>query len=537
MRVAALVLSATLAGCAFAPLGTITQTAEDYNHAVERAKNQMLLLNIVRASDRRPMYFTTISGLRGNLQSQISTGNIPIPFGGNHNSIYSAGPSVNYTANPSFDVAVQESKAFWQGITTPVSPDTVRYYVEEGWPKEMLLFLLIRKLEIADVSFANYPGDPDEMAAFAAVLRSFFNCDDGPEQCDVHFASASPDAYGPPLAPADVTHLRALVDVEKEGLSLKTDPCDKQGRFRLTGKPKGLHLAGLFDVGTVATSLGSAKQRLCGARDALDGAPADLDAANVALRQVVTNLDTSFLALQRIATRLSQSERTLRLAVQNANTKITRGDVQERLQKWHALVQENRRAALVDLKPVTQQSLPKCGWTSDFPAELRKARDLLQKDPSKNALERTYSTLGCVRDALDTISQKLSAYCIGTAAGGSCNATAYFRSPEAILYYLGEVVREQPEHEVKVRYCPGTSTKSALFKVEKGAGDEQPSGVISVKYEDRVYSVKDEFQGKCSTNLATETLTLVAQLFAQQTDASQAPATGAVTIVGPLPPH
>jgi len=54
-----------LSGCAsynprFAP------TAVHYNKVVEDANNELLLLNIIRASERRPMYFTRISALRSN---------------------------------------------------------------------------------------------------------------------------------------------------------------------------------------------------------------------------------------------------------------------------------------------------------------------------------------------------------------------------------------------------------------------------------------------------------------------------------------
>ena len=77
----AIALGGSLAGCAMLPKERIASTTTDYNLVVERVQNEMLLLNIVRASKRRPMYFTGFNLLRGSLSYNFQTGNIAIPFG------------------------------------------------------------------------------------------------------------------------------------------------------------------------------------------------------------------------------------------------------------------------------------------------------------------------------------------------------------------------------------------------------------------------------------------------------------------------
>src|SRR5690349_8532779 len=74
-------LAGYLAGCAMLPKERISSSSTDYNLVVEKVQNEMLLLNVVRASKRRPLYFTGFNLLRGSLSYNFQTGNLTIPFG------------------------------------------------------------------------------------------------------------------------------------------------------------------------------------------------------------------------------------------------------------------------------------------------------------------------------------------------------------------------------------------------------------------------------------------------------------------------
>src|SRR6185369_10824310 len=214
-------LAMTLAGCAMLPKERIASSTTDYNLVVEKVQNEMLLLNVVRASKRRPMYFTGFNLLRGSLSYNFQTGGINIPFGkigAGLDGAYSIAPSVSYSTSPSFDLAVWDTKEFTTGIMTPVSMDTVYYYlVKLGWPKEMLLHLLVERIELYNndklsAKYENYPEDKAKFEAFQAKLRELLKC---------RFVSRERyEPIGPKLKAGEMVDLKQLLDVHNAGLTL-----------------------------------------------------------------------------------------------------------------------------------------------------------------------------------------------------------------------------------------------------------------------------------------------------------------------------
>ncbi len=162
-------IAVVLGGCVSSSM--ITTRAVGYNKVVEDSNNQMLLLNVVRAEFRHPMYFTGFTLIRGSQSLQVGTGNVAIPFGGGAPSVYTANPSVNLNVNPSYDVAVLDTKEFMNGITTPVDMKTLKYYWDQGWPKQMLLYLFIRRIEEGDRCFLNVPWNPAVEGCASGVDR------------------------------------------------------------------------------------------------------------------------------------------------------------------------------------------------------------------------------------------------------------------------------------------------------------------------------------------------------------------------------
>jgi len=175
-------LASLLTGCAIPTKEDIARSTTEFNLVAEKAGNEMLLLNIVRASKRRPMYFTSIGKLTGNKTFEYSTGSITIPFGRigtGTNGSYSIAPSAGYKNSPLFDVAVLNTKEFTNGIMTPVPMKTIEYYWSQGWHPDMLLHLFIRRIDIIDKEgkvlkeYHNYPGDPNRFADFQNEIRTW----------------------------------------------------------------------------------------------------------------------------------------------------------------------------------------------------------------------------------------------------------------------------------------------------------------------------------------------------------------------------
>lgn len=162
-------LGLSLSGCVSSQM--ITSRAVGYNKVLEETNNQMLLLNVVRARYRHPMYFTGFTLIRGSQSLQVGTGNVAIPFGGGAPNIYTANPSVNLNINPSYDVAVLDTKEFMSGITTPVDMKTLKYYWDQGWSQQMLLFLFVRKIELGMRCFLNVPWNAADEGCEPGVPR------------------------------------------------------------------------------------------------------------------------------------------------------------------------------------------------------------------------------------------------------------------------------------------------------------------------------------------------------------------------------
>lgn len=221
---AALSLMCLLTSCAMLPKEKIANSTTDYNLVVEKAQNEMLLLNIVRASKRHPMYFTDLNLLRGNMSYGFQTGSITIPFGQigtGLNGAYSIAPSISLSNNPSFDLAILDNQEFIYGIMTPVPMETVEYYWQQGWPKEMLLHLFIERIEETDDKgiiknvFDNYPEDTKKFEDFQKKLQDFKKCK--------LIAQKRDEAIGPKINTSAAQNLQFLIEVQKAGLTLKPD--------------------------------------------------------------------------------------------------------------------------------------------------------------------------------------------------------------------------------------------------------------------------------------------------------------------------
>ncbi|MCX5848578.1 MAG: hypothetical protein NTW65_03935 [Deltaproteobacteria bacterium] len=211
-----------LSGCAMSQKARLADSSTDYNLVVEKAQNEMLLLNIVRASKRHPMHFTALTQVRGSLEYNFQTGGISIPFGkigDGLNGSYSVAPSISYSTKPSFDLAVLDNEKFMRGIMNPVSVDMFYYYWQQGWPKEMLMLLFVEKIEPSDKSseaFDNNPLDKDKIKNFQNEVREIIKC----YQLEL---DETPELFGPSLSAETAKDMKLLIEAQKNGLIIDRD--------------------------------------------------------------------------------------------------------------------------------------------------------------------------------------------------------------------------------------------------------------------------------------------------------------------------
>jgi hypothetical protein len=196
-------------------------SSTDYNVVVEKAQNDMILINIVRASKRYPMYFTNFKQLRGSMSYNFSTGSLTVPFGKfglggpGETTSYALAPSISYSTNPSFDLNVLDDKEFLQGMTTSVSLEMVDFYLKQGWPDLMLWNLFIDSIETTDEGkFRNYPLDENEFHKFQDKLAKMLT----QEQCRID-SHETFDVIGPEIK-ENALSVERLIDIGKAGLKL-----------------------------------------------------------------------------------------------------------------------------------------------------------------------------------------------------------------------------------------------------------------------------------------------------------------------------
>ncbi len=139
------ILLAFLPGCSIGPF--VTEDAGDYNRAVAVAQDRMILSNIVRASQRHPIHFTSIQKISARTTLERGAG-FSFPFGGNSTELFGATPSIKLTESPLVEIAVLNSKDFLTGMSAPIREEVFLHYWDAGWPKDFLLYMFIERLEL-----------------------------------------------------------------------------------------------------------------------------------------------------------------------------------------------------------------------------------------------------------------------------------------------------------------------------------------------------------------------------------------------------
>lgn len=229
---AALAVALALAGCV-GPRA-ISRRAVSYNTAVEQARGEMLLLNVLRSRDRRMMVFTGLTRITGSVRSEARVG-----VTGNADALEKAsiGPSYSVSDAPTFDMAVLDSQEFTRGIMTPLSFELLEYFWDQGFVREILLLMTIERIEIACSTdelreLQNDPQDPT-FPVFRQVVDAASAS--GAWEADEHLN----EEIGPPVEAAEAARLGTLIQAASGRLRVSAR---KDGRFQLVRPAERLRL-------------------------------------------------------------------------------------------------------------------------------------------------------------------------------------------------------------------------------------------------------------------------------------------------------
>ena len=147
--IASAVLGLTAAACTFP--SQIKTDAVDYNAVVEETTDRLLVLNILRSRDKAPLHFAAIPLIHESLQAAGSV-QATLPFGPiNHATVRdTASGSLAVQVAPSFDLSTLDTKDFITGLSSPIDPRLVKYALDRGFDRRLILMLFFSSAEIIE---------------------------------------------------------------------------------------------------------------------------------------------------------------------------------------------------------------------------------------------------------------------------------------------------------------------------------------------------------------------------------------------------
>ncbi|MEL7199719.1 MAG: hypothetical protein AAGL10_15520 [Pseudomonadota bacterium] len=187
-----------LGGCAFSP--QLSRVAIDHNRMVAQSADELTLLNIVRASRRYPLHFTTVTEVQGNARIALNAG-VGTTLSPGSDPV-SADIGAGVSTNPNFRATVLATDEFQRGIQAPIPSELVAYYLDAGWRDEQLMALMVERVEV-------YASPLDTVPAFNIVNDEFRESDFAKLLC-THGLVSEPTSSSVPLA-----QFSALIDTAK----------------------------------------------------------------------------------------------------------------------------------------------------------------------------------------------------------------------------------------------------------------------------------------------------------------------------------
>ena len=148
-----------LSACNLTP--RVDYDALQYHEANALTSNRILLLNILRSKDNAPLHFAQLSLLHGQVSEQGGLA-VSQPYGGNPRSTSLPRalllPSGSVSDAVNFDLGTLDTQDFTKGVTTPIAPPMLKYFLDSGMDSRLVLMLLISSVRL--------PGNQEAIAAF-----------------------------------------------------------------------------------------------------------------------------------------------------------------------------------------------------------------------------------------------------------------------------------------------------------------------------------------------------------------------------------
>lgn len=175
--IATLGLMLVLTGCRSVGPGTVARDRFDYSTSLGESWKRQTLLNIVKMRYLDPPIFVDVGQIVSGYQLQ-TTANV----GGQVSSLGAAqgnslllGGSGSFIDRPTITYTPLTGNKYVKGLMTPLSPESVFFTIQSGWPADAVLFATVAQMnglanENASINGVSLP-DPKFMRALELIRK------------------------------------------------------------------------------------------------------------------------------------------------------------------------------------------------------------------------------------------------------------------------------------------------------------------------------------------------------------------------------
>lgn len=142
------VLLSLIAGLAACTPYQVSDRSMNFNDALQDLDNRQVLLNAVRASKRYPPYYTAVNQISSTGELDGSQVNFSLPFGPISHNNNSVSPMIKVGTGITMQTNPLDTQDFYEGYMQPVKPDLVGYYLNYGWPRQLVVHTFVREVDL-----------------------------------------------------------------------------------------------------------------------------------------------------------------------------------------------------------------------------------------------------------------------------------------------------------------------------------------------------------------------------------------------------
>ena len=183
-------LSILLSGCGMSSV-VMKSEALSFGSVIEATTNKLLVMNVLRARDKAPLHFADIPVVRESVQQTLSLSLLEFLGARTPTQLTDTRTvGANLQMTPSFEISHLHSKDFITGISSPIDPKVVKYWLDRGLDRRIALLLFFSAVEIVETVSEKGPvhtiriaNAPREAAEIIRKRREAFS---GPDamRCD-----------------------------------------------------------------------------------------------------------------------------------------------------------------------------------------------------------------------------------------------------------------------------------------------------------------------------------------------------------------